>query len=1012
MSTPGRPRLYLIDGYALIYRAFHALGGGTPLRNARGENTGMAKGVSDFVRRLIEKHKPEYLGWVNDAGSSGREEMLATYKANRVALPDDEQQDFDTGVERVRQILAGYKIPTLELEGFEADDVIATLAPHGAAAGLEVCIVSGDKDLLQLVKPGTWVLNPWHGPPGRTTEKWYGMENAHERLGVPPERVIDYLALVGDTADNVPGVKGIGDKGALALIEKWGTVEEMIAHVNEIEPTRTRNALLNQIEEAKLSKQLVTLQQDLAIQLDLSTLVLETPDWGALRDLFVALEFNSAARTAAVNADGVGAMQASATGTGATGAGATGAGATGAGATGAGARGSTRHDDAHLGAARNAPATVPGTPDIVPTDYRVADTPELVAQVIAESRAAGMIAVDTETMLDAGAPPIITPLRANVVAISIATAPGKAWYLPFTHRTPQAAQGGLALDDAPAAPKTKASTPPSSIAARMLAAGPQPVVNLPPLLSEAMAPLRALLEDASVKKTAHHAKYDLLVLRRAGITLRGLDFDSMLASYVLDPGRRSHAIDSLAVEFLGVAMTGYEELCGKGKQQMPYAEVPIVAARDYSCADGDIALRLRTLFEPKLVEQEVAPLLGNIELPLVGVLADMEWAGITIDVPWFRSLKTRFEAARLELERQIHEEAGETFNIASNPQLRTILFEKLGLPIKKKTATGPSTDASVLQELADEGHTLPGLLMEYRELAKLENTYLDTLPGLVNPHTGRLHTSFNQTVASTGRLSSSDPNLQNIPIRRELGKDIRRGFIPQPGWRLLAADYSQIELRLLAHLSGDEAFVAAFRAGGDIHRQTASVIFGVPLETVSSEMRARAKTINFATIYGQGAHALSRQLKIEHGEAKAFIETYFERFAGVRRWLDRAVSEAREKGYVETIFKRRRYIPEIHDRNFNTRAFGERLAQNSPIQGSAADLIKVAMIQIQAALAAGGLAANMLLQVHDELVFELPPDEETALRTLVDREMTTAVHLAVPLVVDIGSGENWLVAKA
>jgi len=537
-------------------------------------------------------------------------------------------------------------------------------------------------------------------------------------------------------------------------------------------------------------------------------------------------------------------------------------------------------------------------------------------------------------------------------------------------------------------------------------------VNLPPLLSEAMAPLRALLEDASVKKTAHHAKYDLLVLRRAGITLRGLDFDSMLASYVLDPGRRSHAIDSLAVEFLGVAMTGYEELCGKGKQQMPYAEVPIVAARDYSCADGDIALRLRTLFEPKLVEQEVAPLLGNIELPLVGVLADMEWAGITIDVPWFRSLKTRFEAARLELERQIHEEAGETFNIASNPQLRTILFEKLGLPIKKKTATGPSTDASVLQELADEGHTLPGLLMEYRELAKLENTYLDTLPGLVNPHTGRLHTSFNQTVASTGRLSSSDPNLQNIPIRRELGKDIRRGFIPQPGWRLLAADYSQIELRLLAHLSGDEAFVAAFRAGGDIHRQTASVIFGVPLETVSSEMRARAKTINFATIYGQGAHALSRQLKIEHGEAKAFIETYFERFAGVRRWLDRAVSEAREKGYVETIFKRRRYIPEIHDRNFNTRAFGERLAQNSPIQGSAADLIKVAMIQIQAALAAGGLAANMLLQVHDELVFELPPDEETALRTLVDREMTTAVHLAVPLVVDIGSGENWLVAKA
>ena len=995
-STPGRPRIYLIDGYALIYRSFHALGGGAPLRNARGENTGMAKGVSEFLRRLIEKHKPEYLGWVNDAGSSGREEMFALYKANRVALPDEEQHDFDTGVERVHQLLSGYRIPTLELDGFEANDVIATLAPQGVAAALEVCIVSGDKDLLQLVRPGVWVLNPWHGPPGRTTEKWYGMENAHERLGVPPERVIDYLALVGDTADNVPGVKGIGDKGALALIEKWGTVEEMIAHVSEIEPTRTRNALAGQIAEARLSKQLVTLQEDLKISLDLGSLTLDPPDWVALRDLFVELEFGTAARTAAVNADAAGASPRTSLGS----------------ALGAALGTDASGDEPHMIAARAARAVVPGTPDAVATDYRVADTLDLVAQVIRESRAAGMIAVDTETVLDVGAPPIITPMRANLVAISIATAPGRAWYLPFAHRAPGTAQGGLALDDVPVAPKTKTSAVPASIAARLLADGPQPVVNLPPLMSEAMAPLRALLEDAAVKKTAHNAKYDLLVLRRAGITLRGLDFDSMLASYVLDPGRRSHGIDALAVEFLGVAMTGYDELCGKGKQQMPYAEVPISAARDYSCADGDIALRLRALFEPKLNEHAVAALLNEIELPLVGVLADMEWEGIPIDIPWFRSLKTRFEAARLELEKQIHEAAGESFNIASNPQLRTILFEKLGLPIKKKTATGPSTDASVLQELADEGHTLPTLLMEYRELAKLENTYLDTLPALVNPHTGRLHTSFNQTVASTGRLSSSDPNLQNIPIRRELGKDIRRGFIPRTGWRLLAADYSQIELRLLAHLSGDEAFVAAFRAGGDIHRQTASVIFGVPLEVVSSEMRARAKTINFATIYGQGAHALSRQLKIEHAEAKAFIETYFERFAGVRRWLDTAVGEARERGYVETLFKRRRYIPEIHDRNFNTRAFGERLAQNSPIQGSAADLIKVAMIGIQASLATSNLAAKMLLQVHDELVFELPPHEEQALRALVDHEMTTAVALAVPLVVDIGIGENWLVAKA
>jgi len=986
MSSPARPRLYLIDGYALIYRSFHALGGGAPLRNARGENTGMAKGVSEFLRRLIEKHKPEYLGWVNDAGSSGREELLEAYKANRIALPVEEQEDFDTGVERVHQLLAGYRIPTLALDGFEADDVIATLAPQGVAAGLEVCVVSGDKDLLQLVGPGVWVLNPWHGPPGRTTEKWYGVENAHERLGVPPERVVDYLALVGDAADNVPGVRGIGDKGALALIEKWGTVESMLEHAEEIEPTRTRNALVANSENARLSKVLVTLRADLPVTLDLKALGASSPDWSVLRDLFVELEFNSAARSAAVQSD----------------------------APGAGAAPGGLGTDAQMGSARKARDVVSGSPEQVPTAYRVAATPALVAEMIAEARVAGMIAVDTETALDAGAPPIITPMRANLVAISVGTAPGRAWYLPFAHRARESAQGGLALDDVQVPVKksnAKLDAPPASIAARLLGEGPQPVVNLPPLESAAMAPLRELLEDAAVRKMAHNAKYDILVLRRAGITLRGLDFDSMLASYVLDPGRRSHAIDALAVDFLGVAMTGYDELTGKGKQQIPYDEVPIIAARDYSCADSDVALRLRAVFEPKLAEHHVEALLRDIEIPLVGVLAEMEWTGITIDVPWFRSLKTRFEAARLELERQIHTEAGEAFNVNSNPQLRTILFQKLGLPIKKKTATGPSTDASVLQELADEGHTLPALLMEYRELAKLENTYLDTLPGLVNPRTGRLHTSFNQTVASTGRLSSSDPNLQNIPIRRELGKDIRRGFIPRERWKLLAADYSQIELRLLAHLSGDEAFVAAFRAGGDIHRQTASLIFGVDPDSVTSEMRARAKTINFATIYGQGAHALSRQLRIEHAEAKAFIETYFERFGGVRQWLDRSVAEARERGYVETLFKRRRYIPEIHDRNFNTRAFGERLAQNSPIQGSAADLIKVAMLRVQGAIESERLASRMLLQVHDELVFECPGSEETALRVLVNREMTTAVELAVPLVVDIGVGENWLVAK-
>jgi DNA polymerase-1 len=907
-------------------------------------------------------------------------DLLVDYKANRAALPEEEQHDFDTGVERVGQILEGYGIPIIELEGFEADDVIATLARQAADKELEVCVVSGDKDLLQMVRPRVWILNPWHGPPGRTTEKWYGVDNVHERLGVPAERVVDYLALVGDTADNVPGVKGIGSKGALALVEKWGSVEAMLEHLEEIEPTRARNALTEHADAARLSKQLVTLQDQLDVVLDLEQLTQRPPDWASLRDLFVELEFSTAARAAAVQVEG-------------------------AHEPGAAAE--------HMVSAVKAREVVPGTPAAVETRYRVADTLALVDEMIAEAREAGSIAVDTETVLDADAPPIITPLRANLVAISIGTAPGRAWYLPFAHRVPGSAQGGLALGVEPAPPKrTRASAAPASIAARLLAEGPQPVVNLPPLLSKEMAPLRALLEDPAVGKTAHNAKYDLLVLRRAGVTLGGLDFDSMLASYVLDPGRRSHAIDALSVEFLGIAMTGFDELCGKGKQQIPYDEVPITAARDYSCADSDVAVRLRALLEPKLETQQVGALLRDVELPLVGVLGEMEWTGVRIDLPWFHSLKTRFEGARKEAEQQIFEAAGEEFNIQSNPQLRVILFEKLGLPVKKKTATGPSTDASVLQELAEEGHALPELLMEYRELAKLENTYLDTLPALVNPVTGRLHTSFNQTVASTGRLSSSDPNLQNIPIRRELGKDIRRGFVPREGWRFLAADYSQIELRLLAHLSADAAFVSAFRAGGDIHRQTASVIFGVDLDGVTAEMRARAKTINFATIYGQGAHALSRQLRIEHAEAKAFIETYFERFAGVRNWLDRSVADTRERGYVETISGRRRYIPEIHDRNFNTRAFGERLAQNSPIQGSAADLIKVAMIRIHTRLRDEQMKSRMLLQVHDELVFEFPPDEEAALRALVDREMTSAVELDVPLVVDMGTGPNWLEAKA
>jgi DNA polymerase-1 len=527
-----------------------------------------------------------------------------------------------------------------------------------------------------------------------------------------------------------------------------------------------------------------------------------------------------------------------------------------------------------------------------------------------------------------------------------------------------------------------------------------------------MRPLTDLLADSQIQKTAQDAKFAVLALRRAGAPVGGLAFDTMLASYVLDPSRRSHGLDLLALEFLDRRLMSYEDLCGRGRNELPFDVVPIEAARDLSSEAADVTLQLREVFEPQIESQGLATLYRDVEIPLVNVLADMEQTGVAIDVEWFRSLKERFQRERERVEREIFTSAGGEFNINSNLQLRTILFEKLKLPVRKRTATGPSTDASVLQELADEGHALPALLMEYREIAKLESTYLDTLPHLVHPDDGRLHTSYNQTVAATGRLSSSDPNLQNIPVRRELGRDIRRGFVAQPGWKLLVADYSQIELRLLAHLSRDPAFVEAFASGGDIHRQTGAVIFGVPVDAVTTEMRSRAKTINFATIYGQGAVALARQLKISLAEAKTFIAMYFDRFRGVREYLDNQVAFAREHGYVETIFKRRRYVPELRERNFNIRAFGERVATNAPIQGSAADLIKIAMVRIHQSLRERGFRSRMILQVHDELVFEVTSDELEETGRLVRSEMEHAADLSVPLEVTLGIGENWVDAKA
>jgi DNA polymerase-1 len=965
---PPNNRLFLVDGYALIYRAFFALIA-RPLTTSRGENTSAAWGIVNFLQRLLQTHRPDYLGWVHDSGLSFRHERYPAYKATREKLTDELQADFDRGMERIRAILDASRIPIITLHGYEADDVIGTLARQGVEAGLNVVVVSGDKDFQQLVRPGVWLLNPGRGGPASVEEQWVDVENGSERLGVPPALVTDYLALVGDSSDNVPGVKGIGEKTAQELVSSYGTVENILAHAAEITKKRPREALLAQGDMALLSKELVTIRDDLPVALDLDAMRLSPPDSARLRSLYVELEFHTLAKNIP----------------------------------------ETPTDD---GAA---PETAPAPPR--ETKYTVVETTDALQAVIARARSAPHVAIDVQTVVDPSAPHALDPLRTTLVGISIGVAPGEAYYLPLAHRERTPDQGDLGLggdlfdDAAPRKPRAKKVAEPTSLAARALAAGSVEIKNLPSIHDAEMAPLRQLLEDETVRKSAQNAKYALLALRVAGVSLRGLDFDTMVASYVLDPGRRSHGLDLLALEFLGRRLTSLEDLCGKGKEFIPFAEVPVECARDFACEDVDAVWQLREQFEPQLETLQLAALFRDVEIPLVAVLAEMEWNGITIDTDWFASLKTRFERERRRAEQDIYAVAGEEFNINSNPKLREILFEKLNLPVLKKTATGASTDASVLQQLADDGHQLPVLIMEYREIAKLESTYIDALPSYVHPRTRRVHTSFSQTVAATGRLSSSEPNLQNIPIRRELGRDIRRGFVPRPGWKLISADYSQIELRLLAHLSGDPAFVEAFQSGDDIHRQTAALIFDVPADQVTKDMRAQAKTINFATIYGQGAHALSRQLKISFAEAKEFIERYFLRFHRVREYLDSMIEFARTHGYVQTIFNRRRYIPELRDRNFNIRAFGERTAQNSPIQGSAADLIKVAMINIQRELDTRSLESKMLLQVHDELVFETPDSELDALSALVKHQMEHAATLSVPLVVDLGVGDNWLATK-
>ncbi len=911
-------RLFLIDGYALIYRAFFAMIG-RPLRTSRGENTSAVWGVANFLHRLFEQHRPEYVAWVHDAGSSFREDLFPEYKATREKLDEELQEDFDRSLERIEELLDAFGVPLVAVEGFEADDVIGTLALRAAEADMQAVIVSGDKDFYQLIGPRIALLNPGRRGPAAVEEQWVDFTNADERLGIPPEQVVDFLALVGDASDNVPGVRGIGEKTARKLLAAYGDLDGVLAHAEDVSGKRAREALLAEGDNARLSRELVTIRRDVPIEVEFTGLLARARDRARLQQLYTDLEFHSL-----------------------------------------------------LPKLDREPA---GT-SVGASPYEVVDHPDAVQRVVELLRSAAVVAVETKTTsFDA--------IDADLVGLALAHPDGRAWYFPFGHRLPP---GELMPDKAPS--------------------------NLPALDAEHARPLVALLEDAAVPKAAHDVKFDWLVLRRAGVELRGVVYDSMLASFVLDPGRRSHDLDVLMLEHLNERLIPYRELVGRGKVERPFAEVPVQMAAAYCCGDAASVLRLREFFAPQLETAGLSDLLDDLELPLVPVLVGMEWRGIAVDLDGLRALSRDFRAELEDLEARIHREAGTDFNINSTPQLRHVLFEKLGLPVLKRTKTGASTDADVLGELAAMGFALPKLLLDYREVSKLRSTYVDALPQRVSPVTGRIHSSFSQTGAATGRLSSSDPNLQNIPVRTHRGEQIRRCFVPAEGCAFVVADYSQIELRLLAHLSEDPAFIEAFRRGGDIHRETAAVIFDVRVDDVTSEMRARAKTINFATIYGQGPYALSRQLGISQEEAREFIDLYFARFAGVRRFLDECVRQAREQGYVETIFGRRRFIPELKERNYNIRAFGERVAMNSPLQGSAADLIKRAMIRIDTALITAGLEATMLLQVHDELVVEAPGEEVEPVTTLLRREMEGAATLSIPLVVEIGTGANWLDAKA
>jgi DNA polymerase-1 len=920
------PILYLIDGHALAYRTFFALtatGGGERLSTSSGEPTAGIYGFASVILRLLEQEHPEYLAVAFDAGHSFRDTVFSGYKATRAKMPDD----LRSQMARIRQLVDAFCFPRLELEGYEADDVLGSISRQAVEKGFGVKIITGDRDLLQLVDDR--ILVNLAGMK-LSEAKDYTAQGVLEYLGVRPDQVVDYKALVGDTSDNIPGVSGIGDKTATSLLATYQTLDEIYAHLEDL-PTRVRNRLEAGRDSAYLSKQLATILTDVQVTLDVEKARTDHFNLPALEGLFRELEFR--ALTDRLRKVTSGFKQAA----------------------GSGAQLSLFGEE----------VTRVGTPQPYQLETRVVDTPEALADLKARLEAADIIAVDTETTST-------DPLRCRLVGMSLAVQPGEGFYIPVGHVTgePQLA------------------------------------------LANVIAAIGPVLADPKKAKVGHNLKYDGMVLKQNGLEITPMTFDTMIAEWLVNPASHNLGLKAMADYYLSISMTHIEELIGKGKSQITMDLVPVAQAAPYAAADAEVSLRLQPVMQKHLEEHNAHQLLHTLEMPLIPVLELMEENGVALDIPYLQSLSGDLTQRLTGIEQNIYDAVGYSFNINSTQQLSKVLFEALKLAPpdrRKRTSSGHySTSAEVLDELRGQ-HPVVDMVLEYRELAKLKSTYVDALPLQVNPRTGRVHTVFNQTGSVTGRLASSEPNLQNIPTRTEEGRRVRRAFVAGDDKALLSVDYSQIELRIVAHMSGDEAMQAAFNAGQDIHAATAAAIYGVPLNKVSKDQRRNAKSINFGLIYGISAFGLARYSGLTLAEAENFSSAYFRQFPGVKDYLDGLRRLAASQGYVETLLGRRRYFPNLRDQsNFNLRNREEREAINAPIQGSAADIMKLAMIRLPEALETEKLTNSLLLlQVHDELLLECPRSELERTARVVRRVMEEAYPLSIPLATEARSGKNW-----